>query len=83
MRHVVERLPGLHPEPVAEATCLYTTTPDDDFVLDRVGPVVLASPCSGHGAKFAPLIGAMTADLALGTAQAHPRFALRTPAPLR
>jgi monomeric sarcosine oxidase len=78
VRHVTERLPGLHPEPVAEATCLYTTTPDKDFVLDRVGPVVIASPCSGHGAKFAPLIGEMAADLALGTAQAHPRFALGT-----
>ena len=74
---VSARLPGLHPDPVAEATCLYTITPDDDFVLDRVGPLVLASPCSGHGAKFAPLVGAMAADLALGTAEAPPRFALR------
>ena len=38
VRHVVDRLPGLDPEPVAEASCLYTTTPDDDFVLDRIGP---------------------------------------------
>jgi glycine/D-amino acid oxidase-like deaminating enzyme len=77
VRHVAERLPALHPGPVAETTCLYTTTPDEDFVLDRIGPVVVASPCSGHGAKFAPLIGEMAADLALGTAQADPRFALR------
>jgi sarcosine oxidase len=76
-RYVSEWLPGLDPEPVAEATCLYTTTPDDDFVLDRVGPIVVASPCSGHGAKFAPLIGEMAADLALGRAETHPRFALR------
>ncbi|WP_326731710.1 FAD-dependent oxidoreductase [Streptomyces phaeochromogenes] len=69
-------LPGLDPTPVAEASCLYTTTPDEDFVLDRVGPFVLVSPCSGHGAKFAPLIGRMTADLALGRTRAHPRFAL-------
>ncbi|WP_375432595.1 FAD-dependent oxidoreductase [uncultured Friedmanniella sp.] len=63
----VERwLPGLVPEPFAEATCLYTTTPDEDFVLDRVGPVVVCSPCSGHGAKFAPLIGELTVDLASG-----------------
>lgn len=73
----VERtLPGLDPTPVAEASCLYTTTPDEDFVLDRTGPFVVVSPCSGHGAKFTPLIGAMAADLALGRAEPHPRFAL-------
>jgi len=82
VRHVAEWLPGLHAEPVAEATCLYTTTPDEDFVLDRVGPVVVASPCSGHGAKFAPLGGEMTADLALGAAQADPRFALKGSMPV-
>lgn len=52
--HVRTWLPGLDPVPVAEASCLYTVTPDDDFILDRVGPFVIASPCSGHGAKFAP-----------------------------
>jgi sarcosine oxidase len=82
VRFVAERMPGLYPEPVAEATCLYTTTPDEDFVLDRVGPVVVASPCSGHGAKFAPLVGAMVADLALGRSTADPRFALGKPAHL-
>ncbi|MGW0869672.1 N-methyl-L-tryptophan oxidase [Streptomyces sp. NPDC002740] len=73
---VRDRLPGLEPDPVAEATCLYTTTPDEDFVLDRHGPLVVVSPCSGHGAKFAPLIGAMAADLATGRAEPHPRFRL-------
>jgi sarcosine oxidase len=47
-------------------TCLYTRTRDEDFVLDRVGPLVIASPCSGHGFKFTPLIGEVTADLATG-----------------
>ncbi|MFF3378051.1 FAD-dependent oxidoreductase [Streptomyces sp. NPDC002680] len=74
---VRERLPGLVPEPVAETTCLYTTTPDEDFVLDRHGPLVVVSPCSGHGAKFAPLIGAMAADLATGRTEPHPRFRLQ------
>jgi sarcosine oxidase len=76
VRHVERWLPGLDPTPVGEATCLYTTTPDDDFVLDRVGPVVVVSPCSGHGAKFAPLIGQLAADTALGVGAAPPRFAL-------
>ncbi|MGC9538918.1 N-methyl-L-tryptophan oxidase [Streptomyces sp. UG1] len=73
---VRDHLPGLEPDPVAESTCLYTTTPDEDFVLDRHGPFVIASACSGHGAKFAPLIGAMAADLATGHADPHPRFRL-------
>lgn len=76
MEYVSARLPGLHPDPVVEATCLCTTTPNDDFLLDRVRPVVLVSPCSGHGAKFAPLVGAMAADLALGTAETPARFAV-------
>ncbi|MGV9266871.1 FAD-dependent oxidoreductase [Kitasatospora sp. NPDC003701] len=71
---VRDRLPGLDPEPVAGATCLYTTTEDEDFVLDRHGPLVIVSACSGHGAKFAPLIGAMAADLATGRTRPHPRF---------
>lgn len=59
-------------------TCLYTTTPDEDFVLDRSGPLVVASPCSGHGFKFTPLVGEIVADLATGRAPAVPleRFRL-------
>lgn len=61
----VERwLPGLDPRPRGEATCLYTTTPSEDFILDRLGALIVCSACSGHGAKFAPLIGELTADLA-------------------
>jgi sarcosine oxidase len=47
-------------------------------VLDRVGPVVVASPCSGHGFKFTPLIGPVLADLATGVAPSIPldRFAV-------
>jgi len=49
-----------------EETCLYTNTPDEDFVLDARGPLVVVSPCSGHGFKFAPLIGEIAACLATG-----------------
>lgn len=74
----VERwLPGLAPDPVSEVTCLYTSTMNEDFVLDRVGPVVVASACSGHGFKFAPLVGRMVADLADGAAPIS-RFALQS-----
>ncbi len=57
-------LPGVEPTPVRGLTCLYTSTPTHDFVLARHGPVVVGSPCSGHGFKFTPLIGRILADLA-------------------
>ena len=52
------------PRPAAAETCLYTTTLDQTFVLERRGRVVVGSPCSGHGFKFAPAIGERLADLA-------------------
>lgn len=65
VRYVEQWMPGLDPTPRHEAECLYTTTPDESFVMERVGPVVIGSPCSGHGFKFTPLIGQTLADLAL------------------
>jgi sarcosine oxidase len=60
----VERyVPGLVPEPSAETTCLFTNTPTEDFILDRVDGITVLSPCSGHGAKFAPLIGELALAL--------------------
>jgi monomeric sarcosine oxidase len=50
------------------ATCLYTMTPDDDFIVDHhpeFGNVVFAAGFSGHGFKFAPLIAVALADLLL------------------
>ena len=73
---VGRRVPGLNPVPVNEVTCLYTWTANEDFVLDRSGPFVVASPCSGHGAKFAPLLGEIIADLAAGKPAPDPRFTL-------
>jgi sarcosine oxidase len=52
------------PAPVEAETCLYTNTDDDSFVIERNGQVVVGSPCSGHGFKFAPLVGEKLADLA-------------------
>jgi sarcosine oxidase len=51
--------------PVAAQTCMYTTTADESFILERRGRVVIGSPCSGHGFKFAPAIGERLADLAV------------------
>ena len=73
---VRDQLAGLDPAPVGEVTCLYTSTANEDFILDRHGPFVVCSPCSGHGAKFAPLIGEIAADLACGGASPDRRFTL-------
>ena len=73
---VREQLPGLDPAPVGEVTCLYTSTANQDFIFDRYGPFVVCSPCSGHGAKFAPLTGEIAADLACGGAPPERRFTL-------
>jgi sarcosine oxidase len=53
------------PRPVEAQTCLYTTTADERFILERRGRVVVGSACSGHGFKFAPAIGARLAALAI------------------
>ena len=74
--YIAAWMPGLDPTALHAETCLFTTTPTNDFVLDRRGPIVVASPCSGHGFKFAPLIGRMVADLALGRAEARAPFLL-------
>lgn len=67
LRASVRRLlPGLHPDPLSTERCVYDDTPDGDFVLDRVGRVVIGSGTSGHGFKFAPLLGELLADLATG-----------------
>jgi sarcosine oxidase len=59
------RFPDVDPSPVETQTCLYTTTPDQGFILERRGRVVVGSACSGHGFKFAPAVGRRLADLAL------------------
>jgi sarcosine oxidase len=53
------------PHPVEVGTCLYTSTADESFVLERRGRIVVGSACSGHGFKFAPAVGARLAALAL------------------
>jgi monomeric sarcosine oxidase len=68
-RYISHRLPGLSPRSVLEKVCLYTNTPDEDFIIDRLPQdprVVIMSPCSGHGFKFIVLMGRIAADMATG-----------------
>ncbi|MBN8913006.1 MAG: N-methyl-L-tryptophan oxidase [Rhizobiales bacterium] len=56
---------------LALRTCLFTNTPDEHFILDRLPDtpeVIVASPCSGHGFKFSSAIGEILADLAMDRA---------------
>lgn len=70
---IARRLPGFDPEPTRSDACIYTMTPDEDFVLERVGPAVVCSACSGHGFKFAPLLGELVAALATDREAVFPR----------
>lgn len=68
VRSVMRRfLPGADGPLRSSIVCLYTNTPDGHFLIDThpLHPdVLIASPCSGHGFKFAPVIGEILADLA-------------------
>jgi sarcosine oxidase len=66
MDWVLHRFPSAAHAPHLLETCFYTNTSDEHFVLERHGSVVVGSPCSGHGFKFAPLIGERLADLVQG-----------------
>jgi sarcosine oxidase len=79
--YLQEYLPDAAGDLVEEVACLYTTTPDHSFVLDLLPDfrnVAVASPCSGHGFKFAPGIGRALADLVqfgkTGLEIGHTRF---------
>lgn len=74
-RRFLERfMPDALGDLAAMKTCIYTRTPDEDFVLDRAPSdprIVVASPCSGHGFKFASVIGEILADLATDGTTPH------------
>ena len=47
--------------------CVYDNTPDEDFIVDRIGNIVIGCGTSGHGFKFGPLLGEWLAALTAGT----------------
>jgi sarcosine oxidase len=72
---LTDRIPALNGPLVEAVTCMYTTAPDHHFVLGlhpEHANVVIASPCSGHGYKFAPVVGEILADLAIEGRSRHP-----------
>lgn len=66
LAHLPEAFPGLDPRPLTVEACLYTMTPDGDFVLDMIDGMVVIGGDSGHAFKFGPLLGRLAADLARG-----------------
>ena len=68
-RFVAQFFPHVEPEAFLTQSCLYTTTPDHDYIISRVPGqpnVVLAGGGSGHAFKMGPAIGEGAAALALG-----------------
>jgi sarcosine oxidase len=61
-------LPGALGPPIYTKTCLYTLTPERDFVVDRLAdhPGVVVALGAGHGFKFASVLGRITAELSIG-----------------
>ncbi|MGC9473828.1 N-methyltryptophan oxidase [Streptomyces sp. alain-838] len=74
--HMAARIPDLPGTFLKAATCMYTTTADEHFVIARhpahPGSVTVACGFSGHGFKFVPVVGEILADLALTGTTAHP-----------
>jgi len=66
VRRVRRDFPGFHTGPIQTECGVVTLTPDDRFVLDRRGDVVIGAGCMGHAFKMAPAIGEALADLAEG-----------------
>ncbi|MFN2518400.1 MAG: N-methyl-L-tryptophan oxidase [Jatrophihabitantaceae bacterium] len=73
---LAERIPDLAGEHVDARVCMYTLTPDENFVIDLLpgssGRVTVAAGFSGHGFKFTPVVGEILADLALSGATEQP-----------
>lgn len=66
---VTSYFPGIIPEPVKAQTCFYANVPDEHFIVGqhkKAPNITLLGPMSGHGFKFAPVLGEIAAQLAVG-----------------
>lgn len=75
-KHLKKMLPGVSMNVSATATCMYTNTIDEDFIIDFMpetsGNILVAAGFSGHGFKFSSVIGEILADLATDGTTALP-----------
>lgn len=73
--YLAPRLPALNGQFLDARTCFYTTTPDEHFVIARHPEhqqVAIACGFSGHGYKFASVVGEILADLSCEGSTSHP-----------
>lgn len=73
--HLAPLIPTLAGQHLRAATCMYTNTPDEHFVIaphPEHAQVTVACGFSGHGFKFVPVVGEVVADLCLDGATRHP-----------
>ncbi|XP_048412659.2 peroxisomal sarcosine oxidase [Stegostoma tigrinum] len=64
-----KEFPGVDPKPVIVEHCMYTVTPDSDFILDyhpEHNNIIIGAGFSGHGFKLAPVVGKILCELSLG-----------------
>jgi len=68
---------GVSVEPVMTESCIYTWTPDSDFVIDEIpgsrGTLLVGCGFSGHGFKLAPIVGKILSEVALNKKHPFPR----------
>jgi sarcosine oxidase len=67
--HAAPLLPKHNPQPVRMQRCLYTVTPDENFLIKRSSAherVLMFSACSGHGFKYAPIFGELAQEWLTG-----------------
>jgi sarcosine oxidase len=76
LRYAREWVPGADPDVLSVTSRLRTTAADGDFVVDRIGPVIVGAGFGAGGASLAPAIGRLLTGLADGI-PAPARFALR------
>lgn len=73
-RYLSSRIPHLNGKVVTAKTCMYTMTPDQNFVIavhPRHAAVTIAAGFSGHGFKFSSVVGEILADIATKGATRH------------
>ncbi|MET9344007.1 FAD-dependent oxidoreductase [Nonomuraea sp. NPDC003804] len=81
LEYVSTWLPGLDPAGSTPISCLYDNTPRDTFVIDRKGPISVATGFCGQGFKFVPLVGHYLTALVTGRGTAPAGYALAAHAP--
>jgi glycine/D-amino acid oxidase-like deaminating enzyme len=70
---VEQHLPGMTKGLTAVESCLYTNSPDEQFIFERNGGIIAGAVCNGQGFSLAPETGRRLVELALEPAGVAPR----------